>query len=416
MRVAFFVPSFPEISETFILQQVVGLLDRGHEVRIFAYKAANDGPVHGAVARYGLAKTVRVLPNRRDGAESVSVAADGHPQSRAWLSAGLSILPSLGREYARSMGGWRTLVRTLRTLSEEHTFDVVHCHYGNIGVRYRVASRLWRAPLLVSFYGYDCSSYPRAHGSQVYQSLFRDADAVAVLSDHMGAQLGRLGCPQDLLRRVPLAIDSTICDHSTPQQASRSAFRVLTVARLTEKKGIEYALRALARLIGDYPDLEYHVIGAGPLLPAMKELAASLGLQRNVQFLGAQTLDVVRDELRDAHVFLLPSVTATDGDQEGTPTAIIEAAYCGLPVVSTLHSGIPELVRDGESGFLVPERDVDALAERLGVLLRAPDLRSKMGAAGRRYAEATHTTAAVAERLERVYAELLRPSARAGGR
>src|SRR5215208_5192178 len=226
MRVAFFVPSFPEISETFILQQVVGLLDRGHEVRIFAYKRANDGPVHAAVARYGLAKTVRVLPNRRNLAEPLSIATDGHPtRSRVRLSAELSILPCLGREYARSSGGWRTLVRTLSALSEERKFDVVHCHYGPIGIRYRVASRFWRAPMLVSFYGYDCSSYPRAQGSQVYQSLFRDANAVAVLSDHMGAQLRRLGCPPDLLRRVPLAIDSAICEHSTRSQPSGGPFR-----------------------------------------------------------------------------------------------------------------------------------------------------------------------------------------------
>ena len=181
MRVAFFVPSFPETSETFILRQVVGLLDRGHEVRIFAYRAASGGPVPEAVRTRRLEELVRVLPNRRDEAASAEQSsAPGVRESGQWPSPSLRVVDCLRQHYADRLGGWRTLFRTLATLSGERPFDVVHCHYGDVGLRYAVAGRLWRAPLIVSFYGYDGSVVPRERGARIYEPLFAETGAVTV--------------------------------------------------------------------------------------------------------------------------------------------------------------------------------------------------------------------------------------------
>lgn len=404
MRIAFFVPSFPELSEAFILRQVVGLIRRQHEVRIFAYTAATEGPVHEAAREYRLAEQVRVLPNRRD-APAPRRAATDRRLAGPWQRPSLRVLDCLRQRYADRVGGWPTLRRTLSTLVGEGPFDVVHCHYGDIGLRYAVAARLWRAPLVVSFYGYDASSYPREKGMGVFEPLFREANAVTVLSDHMERRLLALGCPPALLRRVPLAVDPEI---RQPRAAgeTHTGPRLLTVARLTEKKGIQFALRALALVTDEFPDVAYEIVGEGPLLDELEALATSLGVERHVRFVGARTQAHVAEALRRADLFLLPSVTAANGDEEGTPTVLLEAALCGLPVLSTVHAGIPEIVRDGESGYLVAERDVEALADRLRALLRAPDRWPAMGEAGRRYAEAHHGTAVVAERLERLYAEL----------
>lgn len=404
MRIAFFVHSFPAISETFILRQVTGLLDRGHTVEIFAFQPASDGPLHEAVEKYGLRRLVRMLPRTNDVAETNAVRSLTR-SLRVLLSARgrRSALSCLTRDHARALGGWRILVQTLATLSEHEPFDIVHCHYGDIGLHCRVAARLWPAPLIASFYGYDCSSYPRARGARVFEPLFSTATAVTSLSEHMDGRLHELGCPARLLERVPLAVDPAYQSAQPRPMRVAEPVHLLTIGRLTEKKGIEFALRALALVINEFPELQYDIIGAGPLLANLATLARSLGVSANVRFLGSRTDEYVREALRGADLFLLPSVTAANGDQEGTPTAVLEAAFAGLPVLSTLHAGIPELVLNGESGYLVPERDPHALADRLRTLLRSPEQWRSMGDAGRRHVERNHTTAAVAERLDRLY-------------
>lgn len=407
MRIAFFVHSFPEISETFILRQVTGLLDRGHDVRIFAHTAASDGPAHEAVAMYDLRSRVRVLT---DPFSSNWPANDaGTTQWRhvlASLGEGASTLGVLIRARA-SLGNVRMLARAHRLLRSDNQFDIVHCHYGDTGLHYGGMARLWEAPLVVSFYGYDCSSYPRARGQDVFAPLFSAANAVTSLSKHMDDRLRQLGCPAESLRRVPLAVDPLPCKYNRDQPThARTGARLLTVARLTEKKGIEFALRAVATVVSEFPGLRYDIIGDGPLRLKLAELATSLGLESNVHFSGFRTDQQVRAALCEADLFLLPSVTAADGDEEGTPTAIIEAAYDGLPVLSTLHAGIPELVVNGESGYLVPERDVAALGERLRLLLRSPERWAAMGNAGHQLVARNHTTTAVAGRLEQLYTQL----------
>jgi colanic acid/amylovoran biosynthesis glycosyltransferase len=300
-------------------------------------------------------------------------------------------------------------VRTLGALRGEAPFDVVHCHYGVVGRRYGVAARLWRAPLVVSFYGYDASRYPREHGDAVYAPLFARVRAVTSLSAHMDARLRALGCAPALLRRVPLPVDP-ISDEPTAPAAPRapSETRLLTVARLVEKKGIGYALHALASLGDALVGVRYDVIGDGPLRGELEALADTLGLTAHVRFRGAATSDAVVAALREADLFVLPSVTAEDGDEEGTPTVLLEAAYAERPVLATRHAGNPEIVADGESGVLVPERDADALAAALRALLAGRDRWRAMGEAGRRLViERGHLTADVAARLETLYEEIL---------
>ena len=402
LRVAAFVPSFPELSETFILRQIVGLLERGHDVRIFAHEAGAAGPVHADVDRHALMRRTRVL-----GGEEAVVRGTG---GRAPVGA---FLRCLRPQMARSAGGWGALVRTLGALRGEAPFDVVHCHYGVAGLRYGVAARLWRAPLVVSFYGYDASSYPRERGQQVYQPLFAAAQRVTSLSPHMDDQLRLLGCPPDRLRRVPLAVDATDDEASHATSRTAGEVRLLTVARLVEKKGVGVALRALASMRDEIPNLRYDVIGDGPLRGELEALAASLGIADRVRFLGAATGGDVQRAMREADVFVLPSMTAKNGDEEGTPTVLIEAAYAGLPVLSTRHAGIPEIVADGESGVLVAEGDAASLADGLRTLLAARERWAEMGEAGRRLMiERGHLTSDVAARLEALYLELLGAGAR----
>jgi colanic acid/amylovoran biosynthesis glycosyltransferase len=267
---------------------------------------------------------------------------------------------------------------------------------------------LIRGSFLTTFYGYDISSHVKQYGPDLYRHLFRSCDRVLCLSEYMQQELIRLHCPRARIRIHHLGVDLSRFTFAVRTRRPDRGVNLFTPARLVEKKGLEYAIRAVGQLVDRHPSICFRIAGDGPLRKDLEALIARLKLERHVQLLGWQTQDQVVKQLNEADIFLAPSVTAADGDQEGTPTVLIEALAQGLPVVSTLHSGIPEIVRDGESGFLVPERDVEALADRIGFLIEHPELWAKMGAAGRAHVEKHFDSNKVNDRLVELYEELYR--------
>ena len=261
-------------------------------------------------------------------------------------------------EYGYQASSLSALYRLATLKAAGGRFDVLHAHFGPVANSFRFARALYGAPLVATFHGYDFSVVPRQEGTKVYERLFSVADTVTVNSDYTGQQVIALGCAPDRIHKLHVGVDVGDFHYQERPRSPAEPVRLLTVARMVEKKGIEYALQAVARLRQTYPKLQYDIIGDGPLQPALTRLAGQLGLEQVVVFHGAKDSRFVRERITEAHFFLLPSVTAADGDQEGTPVSLMEAQAAGLPVLSTTHSGIPEVVLDGASGFLVSERDV----------------------------------------------------------
>ena len=193
---------------------------------------------------------------------------------------------------------------------------------------------------------------------------------------------------------------------SEKQSPENSAIKILTVARLTEKKGLEYSLKAIRHLLNKGFIIEYTIVGDGPLEKQLRDMAIELQLQHQVHFLGKADQNEIVTLYKQSHLFLLPSVTAFDGDQEGIPVVLMEAQACGLPVISTWHTGIPELVVDGVSGFLVPEKDVDALTEKLAYLIEHPELWPEMGRRGREIVQEHFDSDKLNHRLVEIYQSL----------
>jgi glycosyltransferase involved in cell wall biosynthesis len=189
-------------------------------------------------------------------------------------------------------------------------------------------------------------------------------------------------------------------DRFHPDVTPREPGLVLHVGRLVEKKGTRVLIEALARVA----DMKLIVIGDGPLRTALDRQARELG--DRVRFLGELPSDEVARWMRRASVLAAPSLTAADGDAEGLPNVVVEAAASGLPVVGTIHSGIPEAVDDGATGFLVPEGNAEALGARLAELLGSESLRCEMGLAARRLAERKFSRQLLTERLEAIYDEV----------
>jgi colanic acid/amylovoran biosynthesis glycosyltransferase len=404
LRIAVVVSRFPELSETFVLQEIVALLQAGHRVDIYADRSDCVQPRQPEIDQYNLLeRTVVPAPGppgrflRNLHLARVLVG----PVSRG----GVRVLPLA--KYPRPIPG-RVLRYAGLAPGSALPYDVIHCHFGPNGTK-AVAMRdvrLLAGPVVTTFHGYDVSSHLHRHGVGYYSQLFSRGDLFLAVSDYWRKSLVRIGCPADRLRVHHVGIDCASLEFEPRAVRSGQPVRAISVARLTEKKGLEYGIRAVAQLTGRFPSLEYRIIGDGPLRKRLEAVIDGAGLRDRVTLLGARTQQEVRKELRASHIFLAPSVTGTDGDQEGIPVSIMEAMATGIPVVSSFHSGIPELVEDKRTGLLAPERDVDGLARRIASLLDDPDAWGGMVAAARERVEKDFNSAVQHARLSELFAHL----------
>src|SRR5262249_11458236 len=152
---------------------------------------------------------------------------------------------------------------------------------------FRFAKELWQAPFIVTFHGYDFSRFPAQHGSDVYRRLFEVADRVTVNCDYVRRRVEALGCPAEKLHRLHMGVDPKSLPFAERVLGAGEPVRLLTVARLVEKKGVEYAVRAVAKVRETYPDVRYDIIGDGPLRPRIERLIDERGLERVVTLHGA---------------------------------------------------------------------------------------------------------------------------------
>ena len=436
MRIAFLLHSFPVVSETFILGQITGLLDLGHDVHIYAQRRPQDNgsePIHSELKAYDLGSRTIYLDNEMPeesgywsmpvwpfsgetwlpGADCPISNSDRLLRAVPILRRCLDAAPQLTLEvldpdqYGPQAVSLESLYHLSSFLDRPGECDVLHAHFGPVANSFRFARTVWRAPFVVTFHGYDFTQFPRVHGSDVYGRLFRDADAVMGISDYAIQRLKECGCPAHKLS----VLHTGVCLQKFTFRARRllagEPVRILTVGRLVEKKGLEYALRAIAVVRCKHPNLRYEIIGEGPLRSTLECLIQQLDLGAMVTLRGAADADRVRRSFAESHLYILASVTGSDGDQEGIPVSLMEAQACGLPVLSTRHSGIPELVAHGGSGFLVEERNADELASRLLYLVQNPQAWPAMGEKGRRIVEANFDIDILNRDLLRLYENVI---------
>ncbi len=369
VRIAVFVDRFPVLSETFVLNQITGLIDRGHDVDIVPARPGGDAVVHGDVERYGLRS--RVLPL----CPPALVRLQRAPRlfSRLVRLRGLGALAAVDA-FRHGRDAWSLrLLYAAAVFADRGSYDVVLCHFGpnaRFAQRLRDVGAL-RGPLAAVFHGWDLSQFLRRSGPRPYARLFARGDLFLPISARWAERLRELGCPSERTVVHHMGIDPNRFPFETRDLGPDEPVRVLSVARLVEKKGIEFGIRAVAAYLatpGARP-LEYCIVGDGPLRADLARLIRDLRVSGHVTLVGHKSQEEVTRELQRAHVFVAPSVTGADGDEEGIPVVLMEALAVGLPVVSTRHSGIPELIEDGVSGVLVAEGDAEALADALARLV-----------------------------------------------
>jgi len=283
---------------------------------------------------------------------------------------------------------------------------LVHAQFGTDGLRALPLAEWLGVPLITSLRGYEVSRSRSAlllsgrlswmHYALRQRSLQRRGTLFLAVSEALRRQAIARGYPGERTRTHYNGVD---LDRFPAGPGGSDD--VLFVGRLVEKKGLETLLRAFATVRRLRPETSLVIVGDGPLRSKLEKLAGE-----SVRFLGRLDSNAVAEWMRQAAVLAAPSVTARDGDAEGLPNVVVEAAASALPVVGTDHGGIPEAVVDGETGFIVPEGDAERLAARLLTILDSDDLRGRMGAAARRLAEQSFDFARQMQRLEAIYDEV----------
>lgn len=412
MRVAFLTALFPVLSDIPFLNQIVGLVERGHQVDVYADGPQPGGAFHPDVDRLGLQSLTRyplrwpaARLERWRAAAGVVLAQRG--AARRTLLRTLD--PSLFWHRAWTLDQLR---RTARFLPAR-PYDICYCAFGMDAPH---ALRLRRlgvvgGELVVAFRGADTTQYVARRGPRVYARTFRQARLLLPVCDFLGRRLVELGAPPERVVVHRTGIDLRRWPYRERGPSRDGPLRLVTVGRLVAKKGVEYLLRAVRVLVDRGLDVECRILGDGPLRDRLQALAAELGLGARVLLHGRQGQESVRNELDGSDVLVAASVTAADGDEEGIPNVLKEAMASGLPVVGTRHAGIPELIDDGVSGFLVPERDEVALADALQRLAQEPARWPEMGRAGRAKIEMAYDIDSLNDRLTGLLENLTRPEA-----
>lgn len=284
-----------------------------------------------------------------------------------------------------------------------HRPDVVLAQFGPTGAVALDPCLSAGVPLVVHFHGYDASRKDvlAAHAS-AYARLFEHAAAVVAVSRPMRDTIVAMGAPGDKVHLNPCGVD---CSKFQLPSQWPSEPRFLAVGRFIDKKGPHLTLLAFARVRRELPDATLTYVGSGPLWGSCRDLAMGLGLEGSAVFPGSQNPDFVRRELSRSRAFVQHSVVSANGDSEGTPVAIMEASASGVPIVATRHAGIPEIVIDGETGLLVDEHDVDAMAQAMVRLAKEPALAEALGTAGRKHVLANYHLCERVAALKRILVE-----------
>ncbi|WP_247729246.1 glycosyltransferase [Halovivax limisalsi] len=431
MKIGVLPNIFPKLSKTYVLDQVTGMLDRGHDVRLYPSYPSDESVRHPEFDAYELdRRTTYIGPPR-----SLGPAAAGSARNAVSLAIRRpTTVPELARtaltDGPRAAGTFTYHARTV--LPDD--LDVLHAHFGPVG---RQAARLDRVgaaeAFVTTFHGWGIRE--RAN----YDDLFERCDAVLATSRHVRERLLDAGADPDAVDVHHVGIDPRLYDetasevpppdaaavdggtgavdgpgdslddgrgehgHRAGDHGARRELAILTVARLHEIKGLEYAIRAVDGLADRLPavNVTYRVVGDGPRREHLESVIETLDCGDRVTLCGAKPHAAVREALGEADVFCLPSL------HEGFGLVLLEAQASGLAIVASDVGGVREAVRAGESARLVPPKAPGAIADELESLARSPTERDRLGRAGRRYVRENFDVRTLNDELERRYERVL---------
>jgi glycosyltransferase involved in cell wall biosynthesis len=300
-------------------------------------------------------------------------------------------------------------LRALQTILSKTAASLLHIYFGQIAVHLLPLIRSWKKPSIVSFHGADVSvDMNKPAYREATRQMLDAVKLVLVRSESLRRAVIDLGCDERKIeiQRTGIPLDEfPFRDRNFV--TAETEWRFVQAGRLIEKKGLPITLRAFALFLRQHPRANLTIAGEGPLLGELQKLVGELNIDHRVSFTGFVSQEQLREIYDESHIFVHPSQTGHDGNQEGIPNSMLEAMASGLPVFATQHGGIPEAIENGVSGVLVPERDHEKLAAALLDAVKDPGFLSRTALNGAGFVRKNFDLRAQAQRLEDTYLKIV---------
>jgi len=275
------------------------------------------------------------------------------------------------------------LVKCIANYLTNNNISAVLANYGPSGVEIMNICHQYNIPLVVHFHGYDAyrSDILDSFGRE-YHRLFEKASAIIAVSKDMYKQLRKLKADKNKISIIPCGYNDSIFSY---HPVNRESKQFVSCGRFVEKKGPDISINAFAELSKKYPDCTLKMVGEGPLLNHCKSLVKKIGIQDSVSFVGIKTQKEINAIYNNSCGFLLHSLKTSSRDSEGTPVALLEAAACGLPVITTDHAGNNEVITHKRTGFIVEEGNKENMVKYMKIILEDSNLVRQMGKRASKY-------------------------------
>lgn len=400
MKLAYVINAFPKLSESFVLNEIIELLKNGHDVQIFSIRIPWEEVVHDDVGKYHILERTHYFSFKKILKTNLirfskyliciiiqdvcDIRIFKQAASKAIYEKRLIAHPNKKSQiYIIERFGMFCIHRFILnlkmayfvTILDKNNVELIHTHFATMGDIARRLSKMLQLPYTLTAHAADIYQNPDA---DELRKVMDDAESIVTISEYNKKYLSNNIGVSNRIEVVRCGINLNKF-HLNRETNVDGIAKILVVARLIEKKGLEYLIKAMPLVIAKIPNCELTIVGSGPLNDFLHQLVNEMVVGKYVQFRGSVPDSELMQCYENTDMFVLPCTIEKNGNQDGIPVAIMEAMAMGLPVISTSVSGIPELVENGVSGLLVQPMDENALADAMIELLDNPDMRHNMG-------------------------------------
>lgn len=394
MNLLYCVSKFPSLSESFVVNEIVELSSRGHNVTVFAHTNPEEDFIHEELNKFDIPVYYMTEPRFNFSSAMTALRSIRNPSFLFHREFTTNIARKLYHMYI--LGNFNYFIN-----NAEKEFDLAHIHFVHRS----------RAPIVFALQNHSIpvTITPHAHGlyttdnKNVIDNMLRNVDHI----------ISPTAYNRDFIRSnynietdISVVPATSRLEKFNPTEVSNPK-RILTVARMVEKKGYSYALEAVKNIQKQYQDIEYHIIGHGELEQQIRSQIEELDLSDNVTILKQISDQKLIKEYDEAEIFLLPCVIAENGDRDAMPVVLKEAMAMETACISTPVSGIPELITDNKTGVLVPPQNSTELSDAIDELLTNDEKRSAIARNGRKHVLDTYTPRIIVDDLEHIFNTLV---------
>jgi len=389
MNILYYLGSFPKLSESFVLNEIYELENRGHNVAVFALNNPDEEVEHEEYEELDVPVHYADAPNYTDVIDLLSLKVI-HPSILQ-----NAVFKASPKRHAAAFHRGKQCIEWIE--EQNLDIDLVHGHFASLG-RFpaRYAASYYDVPFTVTAHAADLYHDPN---KEQLEHIVSKADQVVTISEYNKDYI-----ESEITDKTPInVVHAGIRPEKFEPISSTASTRILTVSRYVEKKGLPYAIEAVSKVVNQFPDLEYHIVGSGEMEDEIRERIDEYELSDTVELLGNVTDERLIAEFDEASCFLLPCIVAESGDRDGIPVALMESMAMETPPISTDVSGIPELIDHQQNGMVVEPKNIDELAEAVSTILSDPEKQRQFGEAGREKVKQDFNVEHEAAKLESVF-------------